>query len=192
MSSGEIEFFELPQGTPSVSAVSTGTGYCTASDVCSLAKAVTLGVGDNPTLQDVQGYILMTAGQIDGVLVNRGFEVPVNTASFPEAQGLLCWVNATGAAAMLQESAPIAPNVDRAQKAYAAAMQMLADAKFSLDIPSDQERAKVRAPWLTYTPPTGLYDPTLDQIGGTSGDGISGGVPGMNRRLPYFGRGMRF
>lgn len=188
-----IDFFDLPQGSPSVTPVSSATGYCTASDVASLNKsrAAAWGVGHNPNINDVNGYIIMVAGQIDATLITRGISIPVNTASYPEAEGLLCWVNSQGAAWMVEEASPNSPNIDRVKAAFDAAMKMLAEAELSLDVPSEQARAEVRAPWLTFSPPEGTYDPTLDVIGGHSGDGISAG--GQNRRsLPFFSRGMRF
>lgn len=188
-----VEFFELPQGTPSDTPVSTGVGYCTPSDVASLNKvrSVSWGVNNIPNIADVDGYILMIAGQIDAALTNRGVQVPVNTASFPEAEGLLAGVNAWGAAWMVEEASPTSENIDRVKKAYDAAMSMLEGAKWTIDVPVDVQRAEVRAPLLTYQPPTGVYDPTLEGIGGFTGDGISAG--GQNsRRLPYFSRGLRF
>lgn len=188
-----VEFFELPQSTPSDTPVSTGTGYCTPSDVASLNKsrAGSWGTNNTPSIVDVNGYIMMIAGQIDATLTTRGIETPVNTASWPEAEGLLAGVNAWGAAWMVEEASPSSPNIDRVKAAYDAAMAMLENAKWSIDVPSDVQRAEVRAPFLTYQPPEGVYDPTLDAIGGQSGDGISRG--GLNgRRLPYFSRGLRF
>lgn len=187
------EFFELPQGTPSQTPVSTGAGYCTPSDVASLNKtrAAAWGLNNEVNVSDVDGYIMMIAGQIDAALTNRGVEVPVNTASFPEAEMLLAGVNAWGAAWMVEEASPTSQNIDRVKAAYDAAMAMLEGAKWTIDVPVDVQRAEVRAPLLTYQPPTGVFDPTLEGIGGFTGDGISAG--GQNsRRLPYFSRGLRF
>lgn len=189
-----VEFFELPSVSgASVTPVSTGTGYCTASDVASLNKirSAAWGTGGNPNLNDVEGYILMIAGQIDASLIARGVAVPINTASFPEAEGLLAGVNAWGAAWMVEEASQVSENVDRVKAAYDAALAMLQTAKLIVDTPSDQQRAQVRAPFITYQPPEGVFDPTREATGGWSGDGISPG--GTNsRRLPYFARGMRF
>lgn len=188
-----IEFFDLPDGTPSTNPVSQSTGYCSASDVASMNKsrAAGWGQGQNPNIDDVNGYIQMIAGQIDATLTTRGVEVPVNSASWPEAEGLLAGINAWGAAWMVEEASPNSPNIDRVKVAYDAAMAMLENARWTIDVPSDPQLSEVRAPFLTYQPPQGIFDPTLEQLGGWSGDGISAG--GTNsRKLPYFSRSMRF
>lgn len=191
-----VEFFELPQGTPSVTAVvgSPTVGYCTPSDVASLnkARAAAWGTQGQVATTDVDGYILMVAGQIDAVLVNKGYSVPVNTASFPEVEGLLCYVNAQGAAWMVEEASPNSPNIDRVKTAFDAAMAMLASAKFTLDVPVDEARAEPRGPWVTFTPPDGVFDPQLRHLGGVAGDGISSGCVTNRRSLPFFSRGMQF
>lgn len=187
--------YELPQGSPTVQQVSSAVGYCTASDVVSLNKVRSnaIGLQGQPTFEDIQGYILMSAGQIDAALTNKGYQTPVNTASFPEAQGLLCWVNATGAWWMMEAASPDSTNVDRAKKAFDEAMKMLVDANLSLDVPSDQDRSQIRAPWITMQPDGRVFDPTMEAIGGYAGDGISANTGGVNRRsLPFFSRSMRF
>lgn len=182
-----VQFFELPagQGSPVVTQVATITGYCTASDVASLNKARQIGQGNNPTLTDVNGYIEMTAGQIDAILVNKGYSVPVNTASNPEAEGLLSWVNATAAWKMMEEASPNSPNIDRAARAADAAMKMLADAQFVMDLPMNQARAEPRGPWITFTPTERVFDPQDAEIGFRNS--------GCNDpSLPLFSRSMRF
>lgn len=176
-----IEFFDLPQGTPSVTPVATSTGYCSASDVASLNKARTLGVGQNPTVTDVNGYIEMTAGEIDAILVGKGYQVPVNTASYPEAEGILGWANATGAWAMMEQASPNSPNIDRARAAWDAAKKMLADAKFVMNLPMDDTRADPRGPWVTSHPTGRTFDPTATRD-----------IYHNNPADPYFARGMRF
>lgn len=192
-----LEFFELPQGAPSVNVVdttSTAVAYCTASDVASLnmARAQGLGVAGQPTLANIQGYIVMVAGAMDAIMLNKGYQVPVSAASFPEVAGFLSWVNAQGAAWMWEVSSP-APNtaeIDRLRQAYDSAVQMLTDGKFAMDIPSEKSRAGVRAPFITYQPTGRYYDPTLPY---GRGDGISGAnAPGGCRRDPYFTRNIHF
>ena len=188
-----ITDYTQPQGTPSDVPVSAAVGYCTPSDVASLNKlrSAAWGTSNQVTLADVQGYITMISGQIDAALATRGVEVPVNTASFPEAEGLLAGVNAWGAAWMVEEASPSSTNIDRVKKAYDAAMAMVDSAQWTIDVPSNVQRAEVRAPFITYQPPQGVFDPTMERVGGFNGDGISGG--GTNsRRLPYFSRSLRF
>lgn len=190
-----LEFIELPQGTPSVNVItSTALGYCTPSDAASLNKARATGMSapGQPNLTDVQGYIVMIAGQMDAIMLNKGYQVPVSVASYPEVAGFLSWVNAQGAAWMWEVSSP-APNgseIDRLRDSFDKAVQMLTDGKFAMDIPAEVSRAGVRAPFITYQPSGRYYDPTLPY---GRGDGISGpGAPGGSRRDPYFTRNIHF
>lgn len=193
-----IYFGELPQGTPSVSPVDASqivqAGYCSASDVASLnkARAAAWGLNNMPNTTDVNGYIEMVAGQIDAVLLSKGYAVPVNTGSFPEAEGLLAYVNAQGAAYMVEEASPNSPNIDRVKAAFDAAMVMLESASFVLDVPVEEGRAQVRAPFVTFQPDSRTFDPyERDTEFGFNGDGISA-IPGGHRGRPFFSRGMRF
>ena len=191
-----IEFSELAQGTPSVLATPTGTGYCSASDVASLNKprAVAWNTAGNVTTTDVDGYIMMIQGQIDAVLVNKGYSVPVNTASFPEVAGLLAGVNAQGAAWLAEAASPqVNPDqVTRAKLAYDMAMAALEAAQFTLDIPVDNDRAQVRAPYVTYQPQQCTFDPQLHDTGwGYGGDGISPGLTNLPQ-YPFFSKSQRF
>lgn len=193
-----VTFQELPVAIPSVSPVATSqtiqAGYCGPSDVASLnkARAQAWGLENMPTVGDVNGYIMMVAGQIDAVLLSKGYAVPVNTGSYPEVEGLLAYVNAQGAAYMVEEASPNSPNIDRVKAAYDAAMDMLTAAQFALDVPIEEARAQVRAPFVTFDPPTRTFDPQEhDTEWGFNGDGISG-IPGPRKGAPFFARGMRF
>ena len=187
-----VEFFEIPQGVPSLVPAATGTAYCSASDVASLNKARTIGAGNNPTVSDIDGYILMCAGQIDGILTNKGYAVPVNTASYPETAGLLGWANATGAWAMMEEASPDSPNIDRARQAWEQAKKMLSDATTVFDLPLNQARSEPRGPWITLQPTGQVYDPGLTSVGGQYGDGMGGPAGQNSPQNPYFSRQMRF
>lgn len=193
-----IEFFEAPRGTPSTVDANAPSGlavaYCNASDACSLNKprGAALGVGQNPTLTDLNGYILMIAGQMDAVMLTKGYQVPVSVASYPEVEGFLSWINAQGAAYLLEVSspAPQATEVDRLRASFDSAMQMLTDGKFSMDIAVEPQRAGVRAPFITLQPTGETYDPTLAY--GATGDGISSATGRGNPRNPYLSRELKF
>jgi hypothetical protein len=167
--------------------------YCTASDVQSVARALVLGQGNNPTASDVTGYCNMVAGEIDAILTTRGIEVPVAVASFPEAAAFLLSVNAKGGAWMAWDAIGTNPaQTDKAKAAYDAAIKLLSDAKFTLNVPSDQARAQVRAPFQTFFPTGQTYDPAQAAISGTPGDGISSGNSCLNPANPYFSRQQRY
>jgi hypothetical protein len=131
-------------------------GYCTVDDVAALNKARAFDTGKNPTTDDVQKYIDMVAGDIDAVLVGKGYTVPVDTTTYPEAGKFLNGVNAKGAWAMSEASSPTSPNLKMAQAAWTAARQMLVDARQVMDIPLDTGRTSPRGPGLT-RPPQPLY-----------------------------------
>lgn len=163
--------------------------YCTASDVASVNKARVMGQGQNPTASDVTTYINLAAGEIDAILVNKGYSVPVNAASWPEAGAFLQSVNVKGAVAMSETAQPTNPDArDKAKAAYDAALKMLSDAKFTLNADLDVQRSEPRGPWVTFTPDGRVYDPMFNQDGR---DGISSGQ-GNNPQDPYFSRGQRF
>jgi spermidine/putrescine-binding protein len=168
-----------------------GSPYCSVADVAALSFGRAIGVGSNPGPSQVWTYINMTAGEIDAVLTKMGYSVPVNIASYPEAAAFLNSVNAKGAWAMMESSAPTSPNLDRAKAAYDEAMKMLADAEFVLEAAVNLDRARVRAPFLTLHPTGDTFDPTVADTGGFSGDGISNGIQG-NPANPYFSRQQRF
>lgn len=166
--------------------------YCTASDVASVKKSLILGQGANPTASDVTNYCNMVGGEIDAILTTRGIAVPVAVASYPEAASFLQSVNVKGAVWMTLDAIGTNPTErDRAKMAYDAATKLLSDAKFTIDVPVDQDRAEVRAPWLTLQPTGQTYDPALDVTGGCSGDGISSGLTNQ-RSSPYFARNQQF
>ena len=166
--------------------------YCTASDVASVNRKLILGAGNNPTASDVTGYVNMIAGEIDATLTTRGVQVPVAVASFPEAGAFLQALNVKGAVWMCEAAIGTNPAaIDKAKAAYDAALKLLSDAKFTMDVPSELARAEVRAPFITFQPQPGVFDPTLSEIGGHAGDGISQGVRN-DRSKPFFSRSMRF
>lgn len=189
-----VEFYELPQDTPSQTQIEPGVGYCTVTDVQAMNFARSIGIGSNPGPSQVSQYILMVSGEIDAVCAQKGYVVPVNSASSPVAGRILNGICAKGAWALMESAAPNSLNIDRAKAAYDEAMKLLSDAKFVLpDAPTNPERMEARAPWITFHPTGDTYDPVLADIGGLSGDGISGG-PGRdnNPANPFFSRQMRF
>lgn len=126
--------------------------YCTTDDVGSLNKARPFGVGENPTVNDVQGYINMIAGEIDQILITKGYVVPVDISLAPEASAYLNGVNATGAWYLMERSSQSSVNLDRAAKAWEDAKAALMKAREVMDIPKDTTRASPRGPGVS-TPP---------------------------------------
>src|SRR5258707_570094 len=128
-------------------------GYCPPSDVASVNKARVQGAGQNPTAADVATYINLTAGDIDAVLVNKGYSVPVNVGSWPEAGAFLQGINIKGAVWMQEAAVNNNADVrDKAKAAYDEALKLLGDAKFVLNADMDVQRSEPRGPYLTFQP----------------------------------------
>lgn len=155
--------------------------YATASDVAALNKARVIGAQGQPTLTDVETYISMAAAEIDALLVNKGYEVPVGS-QYPSAWGLLNAINAQGALAKMEEAAQSSRILDSAKAAYTASMQMLSAAQQVMDAPKDTERAEPRGPWLTSLPTGQVYNPQ----NGLRDDSCNSPAD------PYFSRSQRF
>lgn len=130
--------------------------YCIAADVEALNRARKIGQGSNqPTAADVTVYIELAAGEIDAILINKGYVVPVPQTSVTATQ-LLRGINAKGALVLLEKASPAAPNIDRTEKEYELQLDKLRSADFSLDATQAVERTRPRGPGLTVPASTGL------------------------------------
>jgi hypothetical protein len=158
--------------------------YCSVQDVAALNVARTLGQGNNPTTAQVQIYINMVAGEIDAILTNKGYTVPVSPL-YPEAVNFLNGINAKGAWALMEAASPTSTNLDRAEKAYAEALKMLNDAQTIMDVPKDVARAEPRGPGVT-TPPGVQQGETFDPVRPW------GGHQRRHTSAPLFSRNMEF
>ncbi len=188
-----VQFFEVPQDTPSTTQFEPGVGYCTVTDVQALNFARSIGVGSNPGVQQVGIYIQMVSGEVDAILAQKGYQVPINSASSPVSGALLNSISAKGAWAMMESSSPNSLNLDRAKAAYDEALKLLSDAKFTLpDAPRNMAISKPRAPWITTHPTGQVFDPSLAAANGQLGDGISNPTSSNNPANPYFSRQMIF
>lgn len=161
--------------------------YCSVLDAQSRNAARTVTPSSVPNIAQVQQFVADAAAEINGILVNKGYQIPIISASNPDAFALLHSLNVTGAWSMMEAAAPNSPNLDRAAKAWDEAKKMLGDAKFVLNAPQDMARSEPRGPWQTFQPTGEVYDPMFAH----RGDGIS--TDGRNRpQHPYFSRQMRF
>lgn len=171
-----------------------GSPYCSIADVQAMNWARTMGLGSNPGQSQVWIYINMVAGEIDAILTTKGYQVPVNIPSSPEAAAFLNSVNAKGAWWMWEAASPNSLNIDRAKAAYDAAIKLLSDSKFSMDVPMNMLRAEARGPWATMTPTGNIFDPTTAAVNnGQPGNGIVNANDGFsNPADPFFSRSMEF
>ena len=60
--------------------------YASVQDVESANRARVLGQGANPTQQDVEGFLEQIAGEIDSVLINKGYSCPYPRPRAPRAR----------------------------------------------------------------------------------------------------------
>lgn len=158
--------------------------YCSVLDVQSRNAARPITPSSLPNIAQVQQYIADTSAEINGILVNKQYLVPIISASSPVAFSLLHSLAVTGAHAITEAAAQSAPGKDAAARAWEAAKKMLGDAKFVLpDAPQDQARAEPRGPYVTARPSGHTFDPMF---------GRDGGPGGQNPADPYFSRQMRF
>lgn len=133
-----------------------GSIYASVSDVEALNRARKLGVNNTPTADDVLLFLELRAGEMNSVLLNKGYAVPVEVADAPTAFNLLRAINAKGAQLSVEESSPTSPNIDRVRGEWEAGLAQLEDAAFTLDAPIDRERARPRGPGLTAPLPSTL------------------------------------
>jgi hypothetical protein len=153
--------------------------YCSVIDVQYRNAARPITPSSLPNIAQVQSFIGEVAAEINAILVNKGYDIPINSASNPDAFATLHALNVTGAHVLAERSAPSSPNIDRAQKAWDAAKDMLNSASFTLNAPMDQLRSEPRGPWITTHPTGRTFDPTVS---------VRRGSP----RDPYFSRQMRW
>lgn len=130
--------------------------YANVNDVEALNRARKLGVNNTPTSDDVVLFLELRAGEINSILLNKGYGVPVKPEDSPAAYSLLRAINAKGAQLSVEESSPNAPNLDRVRKEWESGLEKLESAAFTLDAPVDRERSRPRGPGLTAPLPSNL------------------------------------
>lgn len=128
--------------------------YASVEDVQSLAVARKIGQGNNPTETDVETYLALSESEINGILVNKGYVVPV--AESTQALATLRRINAEGAVAKMEEAIANGPNQASSEARYQRSLQSLASAMTVLLAPKNIERSKPRGPGVTNVrPPVG-------------------------------------
>lgn len=124
--------------------------YCSAADVQSLAPTRKLGQGNNPTETDVLVYIEGVESEINAILTNKGYAIPVLEELAPLAFQFLRRITAQGAVAQLEASSANNPAAaDKAEKVYQGNLKLISEAREILDAPQDTERDKPRGPGVT-------------------------------------------
>jgi hypothetical protein len=133
--------------------------YASLSDVQALNSARVYTASSQPATSQVGLFLDNKAAEIDSILVEKGYSLPVpSTAS--SALLFLRNLNALGAWADVEVSAPASPNKDIAQAMWSSSLDMLKAAQTILDIPKNQTRSGPRGPGVTVPPITDQpYDP---------------------------------
>jgi hypothetical protein len=130
-------------------ATAEGLNYATVADVQALTPARKFGQGTNPTNANVHLYIELAEATINGVLIQKGYVVPVSETESPVAFSLLRRICLQGAVAQIEVSSGNGPNIERTRAVYEKSLERLEDARFVLNAPKDEERAKPRGPGVT-------------------------------------------
>lgn len=128
--------------------------YASVADVEALAPLRRLGQGSNPTKANVEVYLEGVEAEINGVLVNKGYIVPVDKALSPLAWQLLRRANAQGAVAQLEAASGNNPDAQkRTEAVYQQTLKLLSEAREVMDAAGDTEREKPRGPGVTTVTP---------------------------------------
>lgn len=159
--------------------------YASLPDVAALNAARVYTASSQPATAQVGLFLDNKAAEIDSILVEKGYSLPVPyTAS--SALLFLRNLNAVGAWADVEVSAPSSQSRDMAQAMWSSSLQMLKAANTILDIPKDETRASPRGPGLTV--PAGItdqpYDPYFTQFD-TSGNPVDTGSPLFTRSQQF-------
>jgi hypothetical protein len=177
---GQQVFTPVPYPPPADQAM---PAYCSILDVQARSAARPVTASSVPNIAQVFGFIDDVTAEVNAILVKKGYQVPVVSASNPDAFATLHSVTTTGAWAMMEAAAPTSVNVDRAEKAWTAAKEMLSSTDFVLNAPMDVARSEPRGPWITTQPTGRVYDPMFRPV--------EGGCRG-NPQDPYFSREQQF
>jgi hypothetical protein len=121
--------------------------YAQVPDVEALNRARIIGKGNNPTASDVAFYLEVIAGEINAVVLAKGYDLPVPTNATGALQ-MLRGINAKGAWWMMEDASPSSQNKTEAREAYDASLEMLRTAELMMLIPKETERTRPRGPGL--------------------------------------------
>lgn len=129
--------------------------YASWPDVAALNKARKLGAGENPTEGDVQFYCENSAAEINAILLNKGYGLPI-PAEATEALALLRKINAEGGLVQMEKASPTrdGKQLTSAEASYAASLKDLREATEVLGIPKETGRSRPRGPGVTTAPPS--------------------------------------
>lgn len=119
-------------------------GYVNATTVYARDTGRTFTATSRPATSQVGEFIEQTAAELDGILRQRGYTIPVATTA-TSALKLLEHYNALGAAAMIEQAAPThGGKRDDAFKLWEECKKALMSGKVELDAGKDSTQTKPR------------------------------------------------
>jgi hypothetical protein len=121
--------------------------YAGIADVEALNRAREIGKGNNPTASDVAFYLEISAAEINGIILQKGYQLPIPSNATGALQ-MLRGINAKGAWYQMEEASPSSQNKENAEKAYQASLEMLRTAELLMSVPKETERTRPRGPGL--------------------------------------------
>lgn len=105
--------------------------YCNPTHVEARNSARTFSATSNPSLADVTQYCEEISSEIDGILLARGYSLPVPTTA-TAALAQLQKYNTDGAWFLVEDGAKSSPFRDQSKAMWESAQKMLADGKVEL------------------------------------------------------------
>ena len=128
--------------------------YASLEDVLARNRQRSFTATSVPNASDVQGFLRQTAGEIDALLTQKGYALPIPTTAV-RAWEYLRSLNALGAHVLVEQSATTTrrESLEAARLMWKDAMRMLSAADSVLDIPRDVGRSSARGPGVTAPPP---------------------------------------
>lgn len=124
--------------------VRSDRAYANIDDVVRLVQGRTFTASSKPAIGDVQDWLALTAGEIDGLLRRGGYQLPVGTAA-TSALAALAHGNALGAACLIETGAPIPNRQSNVCKLYESFKKMVLAGDLELDAGKDATNSAPRS-----------------------------------------------
>lgn len=127
--------------------------YASIEDVLARNRQRTFTATSVPNASDVHGFLRQTAGELEALLIQKGYNLPIATTAV-RAWEYLRGLNALGAHVLVEQSAPTTrrEQLEAARLMWKDGLRMLAAAESVLDIPRQISRSGARGPGVTPAP----------------------------------------
>lgn len=177
---------EVPEGnTPTTGQI---IAYAGVGDVEAMNRGRKIGEGANPTKKDVEFFLEVVAAEIDGILIDKGYQLPIPSTATGALQ-MLRRVNAQGAILEVELASPSSQHAERFQKTYDESIEMLKTADLVMNVPKSDGRSKPRGPGLTVAPgvlTNAEYErQEREEQNGLIGESLGKSAPFFRRNMPF-------